>query len=80
MDGFKNILASRGVWGGIVVILGLLGSFFGFDLDEDSKKVIIDQGVAAGSAVSVAVGAALAIYGRIKASKVIGKAPAEPAE
>lgn len=64
----KSILSSKGVWGGIITILGAGLGFFGFDVGSADMTAIsthIDS-------IVVAAGGLLAIYGRIVASKKIG--------
>lgn len=67
---------SRAVWGGVVAILASLFSAFGINLDEAAQADAVNIGLA----LAGAVGGALAIYGRVRASAPIGKLPssAEP--
>ena len=68
MEGYKGILASKGVWGGIIAVVGAVLGFFGFSVtDGDASAVAthIDS-------IIVAIGGLLAIYGRIVATKQIG--------
>lgn len=69
MDDFKSLFASRTFWGIAVSILAMILKFFGFDLDVDGQGVLTDAALDL-----FAVGGSLfALYGRIKATKVIGK-------
>jgi uncharacterized membrane protein len=69
----KSIFASRTFWGAVItVIAGLLLPHLGVKLDSDNALAIADQ-------CAIAAGAALAIYGRVKATKRVtltGNAPA----
>ena len=67
MDDFKSLFASRTFWGGVIAVLaGVLG-FFGYELGGQDRAAIIE----AGSAIAAAVGGVIAIWGRVKASKLI---------
>jgi hypothetical protein len=64
---YKGLFASRTVWGGLIALLaGVLG-VFGISMDDATQQAAIEVGLALGSAI----GGAVAIYGRIKASKRI---------
>ena len=67
MDDFKSLFASRTFWGGVIAVLaGVLG-FFGYELGGADQSALIE----AGAAVAAAVGGVIAIWGRVKASKLI---------
>ena len=67
MDDFKSLFASRTFWGGVIAVLaGVLG-FFGYELGGPDQAALIE----AGAAVAAAVGGVIAIWGRVKASKLI---------
>ena len=59
---------SKGVWGGVVAALAAVAAVFGITVDEVTQKVILDAIVA----VTAAIGAILAIVGRVKAKGGIG--------
>lgn len=69
MDDFKSLFASRTFWGIAVTIIAMVLKLFGFDLDADGQGVLTD------AALNLfAVGGSLfALYGRVKATKTIGK-------
>ena len=70
MDGFKNIFASKSIWGGLIAILGVVAPMLGFSFStEDGQTVmgLVEQ-------VTVIVGTVLALYGRVTATKKIGSA------
>ena len=69
MDDFKSIFASGTFYAGLLAIAaGILG-FFGWTLTADDQQTLIDLAVGIGASV----GGVLAIWGRVKASKQIGK-------
>lgn len=62
MSEVKSIFKSKTIWG---VLLMVIGSVFGFNIPEG-----VDQEIAnIATTVIEAVGAALAVWGRIKADK-----------
>jgi len=63
MDETKNLLQSKTVWGAVLAFVGVVMNAMGFETEAL-------QGLD-GDLVTI-VGAALAIYGRIKAVKKIG--------
>lgn len=68
MNDVKHWLASKTVWGGIIVVAATIAGFLGFTVDEADKTTLlgyVDQIVVIG-------GGLLAIFGRIYASKKIG--------
>lgn len=69
MNGVKSALASKGVWGGLIVLITWALGAWGYTLTETDQQALITVLMALGSGV----GALLAIYGRIKASKLISK-------
>lgn len=69
MDDFKSIFSSKTFWGGLLAIVaGVLG-FFGYTMGTEDQAMLVDSI----AAVAAAVGGVIAIWGRVKASKVIGK-------
>lgn len=69
MDNYdtKGLLASKAVWGGIIALVAGIAGIFGYTLDAGAQE----QLSAAIVSVASAIGGILAIYGRVKASKVI---------
>lgn len=69
MEDFKGMFASKTVWGGIVALLaGVLG-ILGYTIDATDQVTLVETA----TAIASAVGGVIAIYGRVKASKKIGK-------
>jgi len=68
MDGMKDILMSKGVWGGIIAMAaGLLG-LLGYRVVPADAELLVEALVG----VAAAVGGIIAIVGRVVASKKIG--------
>jgi protein-S-isoprenylcysteine O-methyltransferase Ste14 len=68
MEDTKSLLASKTVWGGIIVVIAAIGGFFGYGItaeDQASLAHIIES-------VVLAIGGLLAIWGRVTATKKIG--------
>ena len=73
LNSVKTALASKTVWGGIIAVsAGLLG-MLGYTIDAAAQAEIASDAFNIYTAVVSVVGGVLAIYGRIKASKKIGK-------
>lgn len=70
MQGSKGLLASRTFWGAMVTLLSGVAGLFG----ETIAPAEADAIVTGGSALGLAIGAVLTIWGRMKASKAIGVA------
>lgn len=69
MEDFKSLYTSRTFWGVIVSVLGkILSVAFGYTLDAEAEGQLISFLMLLVSGV----GDMLALYGRIKATKVIG--------
>lgn len=71
MLGTKPWYASKGIIGPIVTIAALVAGFFGIDIDTQTQAVVVDELVAAASAIVAVVGAIVGIWGRVTATKVI---------
>ena len=69
MDDFKGLLASKTFWGGLIAVLAGILSFFGYEIAGPDQAQIVEIG----AAIAASVGGIIAIFGRIKASKKIGK-------
>jgi hypothetical protein len=67
----KNWYESKGVWGGIVAVLAGIMAMAGHSLSPQTQQVIVDNGVGIATAVATIAGGLVAIYGRLKADKVI---------
>lgn len=65
----KKWYTSKSIWGGIVTVLALALTAFGYGIGADDQAALVDYAVSIGGAV----GGLLAIYGRIKASKKVSK-------
>jgi len=68
MTDMKSILASKTVWGGLIAIAAALLGMFGYTVTPSDQVAVVD----AIAAVAAAVGGAIAIFGRIVATKRIG--------
>ena len=69
MEDNKSWWASKTVWGGVIALLaGILG-LFGYQLLPDDQTALVDGGVS----LAALVGGLIAIWGRVKASKTVGK-------
>lgn len=68
MDDNKPWYASKGVWGSIMTLAAAGLTFAGYNLDPNLQGDIVAWGVGLGTAV----GGALSLWGRVKASKKIG--------
>ena len=71
MEETKPWWQSKTIWGAIITIVALILSLFGVQIDEQTKQVLVNEFVAAATAIGGIVGAVLSIYGRIKAEKRI---------
>ena len=63
----KKWFASKGVWGGIVAVLAGILALFGFSVSPAEQANVVE--LASGLAASI--GGAIAIWGRIVATKAI---------
>lgn len=64
MDDTKNFLTSKTIWGAMIALIATILQIMGFDstgMNGTAEEIV------------TIVGAAMAIYGRIKAVKKIGK-------
>ncbi len=68
MNNFKGMLSSKGVWGGLIVVLSALLGMFGYTIGLEDQQALTD----AVSQIGAIAGGLLAIYGRITATKRIG--------
>jgi ABC-type antimicrobial peptide transport system permease subunit len=67
----KAWYASKGVWGGIVGVLAGGLALLGHALSAETQATLVDNAVAIGTGVATIIGGAVAIYGRLKADKII---------
>jgi hypothetical protein len=71
MDDTKSAITSTGVWGSIIALLGVFAplalSAVGVKAPNDQQAV-----VSTGLQLATGIGAALALYGRLTATKKIG--------
>lgn len=67
MDDFKSLFASKTFWGGALAVGASVLGLFGYELGGQDRAAIIEDG----SAIAAAVGGVIAIWGRVKASKII---------
>ena len=68
MEQAKPWYASKTVWGSLVAGAAIVAGFFGLTVGAEDQASIVDSAVQ----IVGAIGAALAIYGRITAKTVIG--------
>lgn len=68
MDGIKNVLASKTVWGAALAVAGALAGIFHVNFGPADQAAAAD----AISALISAAGGLIAIWGRITATKKIG--------
>ena len=72
MEDTKQWYQSSSIIGSIVVLISLIASIFSYDITIPVQGEIVNTALA----MSGAIGSAIAIYGRIKATKIIvGKTP-----
>lgn len=69
MDEYKGALASKAVWGGIIAILASVAAIWGIKISPDDQARLVDIIIA----MAAGVGGIMAIWGRITATKMIGK-------
>lgn len=67
MTDYKSLLASKSVWGGVVVVLATVAQLAGVEVGADDQAAMTD--ILFGAAQLV--GSAVAVYGRITATKRI---------
>lgn len=65
----KSIWASTTVWGGIVALLAGIAAIFGVTFTEADQATLTEALLG----ISSAIGGIVAIWGRIRATKAIGK-------
>jgi hypothetical protein len=72
MNETKPWWASRGVWGGIILVLSLIIGAFGYSgLTPEEQTVLGDSITNLAAVLGTVIGTILAIWGRIKASKQV---------
>lgn len=69
MYGNKSIWASTTVWGGIVALLAGIAAIFGVTISEADQSILAEALLG----ISSAIGGIIAIWGRVRATKQIGK-------
>lgn len=70
----KSIFSSRTVWGAVVAILAALAGLAGYTVDQaaqDAATGLVDEILAIWDRLAVVAGGALAIWGRIAATKAL---------
>lgn len=78
MNDTKNILASKTVWGALLMLASLVLARFGIDLDPDSQASLVATIGSALDEVMGLVGVVMAIWGRMTATKGVTVLPAAP--
>jgi len=82
MEDWKGMLQSKGVWGGVVALVGLGVSAMGFTLSTADAATLTDALLRAAGAVGTLMnvgGIIFAVYGRVVATKRIGTPPTQGA-
>lgn len=64
---------SKAIWGSIVAVVATVIALFGYTIPQEQTTELIMQ-------IVTVIGGLLALYGRIVASKSIGKKPVEKPE
>lgn len=72
MDSGKAWWASKGVWGGVVAAASGVAGLFGANVDEAAQAQMTEAIISVCSTLSM-LGGVVAIIGRIRADKKIGK-------
>ncbi|MEX6505612.1 hypothetical protein [Jiella sp. M17.18] len=68
MDETKPWYQSRTIWGGVVALIAASAGYFGYDLDPGAHEALTNALISGAGAV----GAVVAIYGRLAAKSTIG--------
>lgn len=68
MSDVKSWIFSKGVWGSVIAILGVVLPLFGFHFGVD-ESTLLGQYI---DSIIAALGGLLALYGRVTATKMIG--------
>ncbi|MEZ5648644.1 MAG: hypothetical protein R3E60_06900 [Alphaproteobacteria bacterium] len=77
MNGSKSLFASKGVWGAIAAIVGMVAHWFGLSVTPDDQALVattLAQIADYGGSIVELFGVLLGLYGRITADKKIGNA------
>jgi hypothetical protein len=69
MSDMKTLFSSKTFWGALVAVLAGASSLFGYQLAAEDQAEIVN----AVSGIAAAAGGLVAIYGRVVASKRIGR-------
>lgn len=75
MDDPKSLLASRTVWGALIAIAASLAGALGFAVgaaEQAAALSLVDQVLGEWDRIATLIGGALALYGRVKATRRIG--------
>ena len=64
----KSWWASKTVWGGLLALVAGVAGVFGYQLLPADQSALVEIG----AAIASSVGGAIAIWGRVRASKGIG--------
>jgi len=71
MNGAKKWYLSKTLWGGLMILVATILSYFGYSVEETEANTFIDALLSSVEAVANLVGIFLVFYGRIKATKVV---------
>ena len=72
MEGVKSLFESRTFWGAVIAVLSALAGFIGYTVAAEDQAALIEHV----STITGVIGGLIAIWGRIKATKMIGTPPA----
>ena len=75
MEAFKPFFASRTVWGAIIAVLAAAAPMFGYaisETDQAALREILESGFLLISNAVAIIGALIAVWGRIRATRQIG--------
>jgi len=68
----KSLLISRTFWGAAVAAVAGIAAISGHVISAEDQTAFVDNVVDIATGIASVVGAAIAIYGRLKATKMIG--------
>lgn len=67
----KKWWQSRAVWGGIIAVISGVIGVFGKQIPAETQEFLSEQAVNIATAIGTVFGGVLAVYGRIRADKLI---------
>lgn len=70
----KTLLTSRTFWGAAVAAGAGIAAIAGHAVSAEDQIAITNNAIDIATGIATVVGAAIAIYGRLKATRIIGRA------